>query len=327
MEAGWLEHVLMRQADAAIQISGADTSSWDGNIDQFRPTLALKGASGLAWPNGRIQYKTDEVQRPIQAAMSRGRLLDERTARDARTALYMILHENTHMLAREGRPFRGCRIHLFHELSVEEGVTDLFAHVNLDRYVHALGINTVAPGILGTRHRPSYPGYIAMVNGVLTAASEVTGSSRRAILGQLATVNAQDKWDQLGEMLLLGTERQVNIPLEERGLVRDRLVTDLRRAIDETGVLLGDGALGGPGPKQAGRLVQHRLLRSVERALVAYRSGEVPEPTRIARNSMYGSPAPATRRGGPQSRSEKLAEWRHLSRPQRQGRDRDPGRG
>lgn len=327
MEAGWLEHVLIRQADAAIRISGADSSSWDGNLDQFRPTLAVKGASGLAWPNGRIQYRTDQVQWPIRAAVSRGRLLDDRTATNARMALYVILHENTHMLAREGRPFRGCRLHLFHEISVEEGVTDLFAHANLDRYVHALGLHTVAPGILGTRHRPSYPGYVAMVNGLLTGVSDVTGSSRRTILGQLATVNPQDKWAELGEMLLLGMEKQVDIPSGERNIVQDRLVTDVKRGIDDTRRLLGDGTQGGLAPKQAARLVQHRLRRSVERALLTYGSEESPEPSQVARDCVYGSPAPATGRIRPRSRSEKIAELRRRSRTQRQGRDGDRGHG
>lgn len=67
----------------------------------------MKGASGLAWPNRRLQYKTDQVQWPIRAALSRRRLFDERTATDARTALHATLQENTHMLAREGRPLRG----------------------------------------------------------------------------------------------------------------------------------------------------------------------------------------------------------------------------
>lgn len=156
-----------------------------------------------------------------------------------------------------------------------------------------------------------------MVNGVLTAVSEVSTPLDVRSSDGWRRVNAQDKWTQLGEMLPLGIEGQVDIPLAERGLVRDRLVTDLRRAIDDTRLPLGDGTLGGPGPKQAGRLVQHRLLRRVERVQVAYRSREVPGPTRVARDGMYGSPAPATRRGGRQSRSEKVAEWRHRSRPQR----------
>lgn len=58
---GVAEHILVCQAEAAIRISGADISSWDGSLDQFRPTLAVKNASGLAWPNGRIQYNTDHV--------------------------------------------------------------------------------------------------------------------------------------------------------------------------------------------------------------------------------------------------------------------------
>lgn len=130
---------------------------------------------------------------------------------------------------------------------------------------------------------------------------------------------------QLGEMLLLGMGKTVEIPNAERGIVQERLVTELKSAIDRTRPLLGDGGRGGPASKQARRLVQHRLLRSVQRAQLAYGGREPPESSQVTRDRIYGSPAPTTRRARPQSRSERMAELRRRSRTQRPGRDRDTG--
>ena len=217
-----LQHV------GAVNVSGADHSSWNGTweVQPYKLTddgLQVLGSAG--WDHV-IRYDEERVLRPLrQMFLHAGQLQDDATLLRYREALAVVYHENLHLLAGRGtehadaeQDFRIAAVR-----ALEEGVTESYGHETLDDYVDEFQLDLVAPGI---KNVVGFPAYERFTPAAETLAYELGGldnADRLEMLRRMAIVNATGKWSVatgvIADRYGLGDPRFA----QERGIAERRI--------------------------------------------------------------------------------------------------------
>lgn len=189
-----LQHV------AAINVTGADHSSWSGTweVQPYKLTddgLRVLGTAG--WDH-TIRYDEERVLRPLrQMFLQAGQVQDDATLLRYRQALAVVYHENLHMLAGPGtehadaeQDFRIAAVR-----ALEEGVTESYGHETLDDYIDEFQLDRVAPGIKTVFAFPSYERFTPAAETLAYELGGLDNADRLEILRRMAIVNATGKWD------------------------------------------------------------------------------------------------------------------------------------
>jgi hypothetical protein len=161
-----LDQLLERSAAAALQISGAGQSAWNGQVIETTGTIL-----GLADWDGTLYLDRDCILGPLRRMYEHsGEKQPKPTLVRYREALATLLHEHSHFLGPTGATQEAARIAftLPGARQLEEGVAEAWAQDHLNEYLTLLGVDKVAPGIKDVRAQGYYPALVPAVR-VLTA--------------------------------------------------------------------------------------------------------------------------------------------------------------
>ncbi|NEA35427.1 hypothetical protein [Streptomyces sp. SID13031] len=229
MKVTSLKGMMDEQANAAVRISGADHSSWNGKLDVTDPARKVRGA--VKWDN-TIEYSDRSVNEPLREMFDNARVhnQDPRTLQSYREAVKTVLHENTHVLAAEGTQHSDAK-DAFQNPSVkslEEGVTELYSYANVDRYIDDLGLEEVAPGIGSADANRSYKQYVPAAETFTNGIARESGVDKDEVVRRLAVVNAEQKFQVAAETLYDNSELPGLVPEQGREAAVQRIAAAMR---------------------------------------------------------------------------------------------------
>ncbi|GAA1564742.1 hypothetical protein GCM10009789_17820 [Kribbella sancticallisti] len=221
-----LATLLQKHARAALRISRADQTAWNGKVVE-----AGEGILGLAHWDGTLHLDRDCILDPLQEMYDRsGEHQSEAALIRYREALVTLLHEQSHFLGPTGSTQEAARsaFKLLGGRHLEEGVAEAWAHDSLNTYIHKLGIDKVAPGITETRSQPSYAAFVPAVR-LLTAdldrqAQLPPGESLRLLNRQ----TAEGQWSTVVNLIYHSSRLSQLVPPDQEPAARFHLEEALR---------------------------------------------------------------------------------------------------
>ncbi|HEY3004171.1 MAG TPA: hypothetical protein VGJ44_17630 [Kribbellaceae bacterium] len=192
-----------RQAHAAVAISGAHHSSWNGHQFVVDPREEY---SGIARWEGSIGYKDDRVNEPLREMFEYAGHYNQppETLRSYRNALKTTLHENSHLLTQEGAHYRDGKNAYQTKAgkALEEGVTEAWSHRHLNEYIDELGLERIAPGISDAEgSEPVYRPFVPAAQSFANAIGRRTGIDGDKVLRQLNVQTVDNKFDHAATLL------------------------------------------------------------------------------------------------------------------------------
>ncbi|GAA1134961.1 hypothetical protein GCM10009630_37070 [Kribbella jejuensis] len=199
MRPASFEEFMRVQHLAAINVTGADHSSWNGTYDvqPYELTDDGKLVLGSAGWDHTIRYDEERVLRPLREMFRyAGQQVDDATLLRYREALAVVYHENLHLLAGPGtehadaqQDFRIDAVRAF-----EEGVTESYGHETLDDYIDELQLDLVAPGIKNVIGLMAYERFTPAAETLAYELGTLDEADRLEILRRMVVVNATGKW-------------------------------------------------------------------------------------------------------------------------------------
>jgi hypothetical protein len=187
------------QHTAALNVTGADHSSWNGTYEMQPYKLTDDGMRvlGTAGWDHTIRYDEDQVLRPLRDMFRyAGQRQDDATLLRYREALAVVYHENLHLLAAAGtehadaeRDFRFAAVR-----ALEEGVTESYGHETLGDYMEEFQLRRVAPGIENVVGFPAYERFTPAAETLAYELGALDQADRLEVLRRMVVVNATGKW-------------------------------------------------------------------------------------------------------------------------------------
>ena len=218
------------QAKAAVRVSGAHHSSWNGRQIASAPDRKVRGA--VTW-NNTIEYNDEKVTAPLREMFANARVYnqDQETLQWYREAMKTTFHENVHLLAAEGSDHHDA-MQAYASISglrpLEEGITEVYSYNNLNAYIDDLGLEEIAPGI---RSAPANPSYREFTPAAQTFADSI---GRRSEIGsgevvrRMAVVNAEQKFRVAAEIIYDNSELPGLVPEDQRAAAVQRIEASMR---------------------------------------------------------------------------------------------------
>jgi hypothetical protein len=219
MKVSVFRELMREQANAAVRISGAHHSSWNGRYGA--PIAASSETGGTANWNNTISYNPRHVDEPLQDMFRNNRVHNQDRADLVRyrDALRVVLHENAHLLSSEGREHSQAQAAFGRDPGVrplEEGVTELYAHQALNDYIDELGVDQVAPGIKDVKSPMVYSEFTPAVQGFAGAIERQSGVQSAELIGRLAVVPADQKFRVAAETMYDNSRLPGLVPEDQR---------------------------------------------------------------------------------------------------------------
>ncbi|MEV4266535.1 hypothetical protein [Kribbella sp. NPDC049584] len=219
MKVTSFRELMREQATAAVQVSGANHSSWNGRFGAPIPQQSELGGTAN-WDNS-ISYNPRHVDEPLQDMFRNARVHNQGKSelRRYRDAIRVVLHENVHLLASEGREHSQSYAAMANGPGVrqfEEGVTELYAHQRLDAYIDELGVDQIAPGIKQVKSPMVYKQVTPAVEGFAETVGRQSGVQRDELIGRLAVVPADQKFRVAAEAIYDNSKLPGLIPPDQR---------------------------------------------------------------------------------------------------------------
>jgi hypothetical protein len=234
------EELVRRQAEAAVAISGAHHSSWNGDVDPLTADERAEGVQGLAFWDGSIAYNDEKVVEPLREMFVRaGRQQDPATLLRYRDALRVVLHENSHLLATHRSSWSDGE----HEYqtpagkALEEGVTEGWSFAHLNDYIDELGLERIAPGIKAVEGRRAYPQYNPAVKELCDGIGAAASMDGDEVLRRLNVVHPRDKWRVAVDLLWQSSELPNWFHGVDAMRMKADILSDLRKEFDKLAAL------------------------------------------------------------------------------------------
>ncbi|MEU8224812.1 hypothetical protein [Kribbella sp. NPDC048915] len=226
------DELMDRQAEAAVALSGAHHSSWRrGRLGHTR-TVERGIVLGTADWDGTLRYHHGDFVAPLQEMFARqGQGIAPQDLVRYRSALLVVLHENAHMLAPQGRdngderdtPLSPDR------KALEEGATEAWAMRNLDRYIDELGLAEICPGLKRVTEISRYQQYMPAVDVLAERVGEGAGlgragappaAGRDEVVRRMNCALSDGKWPVLVDLMYESSELRTLAPEHERQVKR-----------------------------------------------------------------------------------------------------------
>jgi hypothetical protein len=185
---------------AAVNVIGADHSSWNGVVLPDDPVSTKEGETtlGIATWDHEIGYNDELVKKPLREMyLRRGQVLDDATVLRIRTALDVMFHENLHLLAAKGtdhRDAKGAFQNLPGVKAFEEGATALGSHIFLDDYIDELQLLRICPQLKTVVGQLFYPKYSPATQAFTAELGTISELGHNEVLRQVNAVNAAGKF-------------------------------------------------------------------------------------------------------------------------------------
>lgn len=224
---------MARQADTAHSMSGADRSNWNG---RYQP-INEPNVRGRAEWNGTLSLSNKHVVQPLQEMYANaGQQHDVATLKRYRSALKTLLHENGHLLTADGTTHRHGKAQVESQpatKALEEGMTELWAQRNLNRYIEQLGLEQVAPGISDAREARSYTNYTPAAMAIAEGIAEQSGRSPDEVIQRLNNVHAGQKWEVAAGMMCEANGLAAHVPRERQAEVTRNVARAMREGFEQ----------------------------------------------------------------------------------------------
>ncbi|WBQ05560.1 hypothetical protein [Kribbella sp. CA-293567] len=220
------EGLLEQHASAALRVSGADQSSWSGEIVE-----AGEGILGLAHWDGTLHLDREFILDPLRELYARaGEPRGDAELLRYREALVTLLHEQSHFLGPAGATQKAARtaFSLPGGRALEEGVAEAWAHDHLNEYLRDLEIDKVAPGILDVRCEPSYAAFVPAVRLLTTDLDQQAAAPPGEALHLLNRQTAEGQWHQVVARIYHSSRLPHLVPAAEAPAIRLHLEQALR---------------------------------------------------------------------------------------------------
>jgi hypothetical protein len=230
-----LAELLSQHAQAALSLSGADSSAWNGQIVE-----AGDGILGLAHWDGTLHLDREFVLAPLHDLYARaGEARPSTTLARYRDALLTLLHEQSHFLGPHGSTQEAARaaFRTPGAQALEEGVAEAWSHSHLDAYLRLLSIPHHAPGIDGVSTRPSYQAFVPATLALTSYLDERRHHPPGSTLTLLNRQTTEGQWPLVTDLLYRSTTLPRLIPYTEEPEIRHELETDLRTAFQSLEIL------------------------------------------------------------------------------------------
>jgi hypothetical protein len=221
-----LAGLLEQHAEAALHISRADQTAWNGHIVE-----AGDGILGLAHWDGTLHLDRECILDPLQEMYSRaGQQQPTQTLTQYREALVTLLHEQSHFLSPTGSSQEAARyaFTLPGGRHLEEGIAEAWAHDHLNEYIRHLGIDKVAPGITKIYTEPSYAAYVPAVRLLASDLDRRAGLPPGDALQQLNRQTAEGQWNKVVDLIYTSSRLPQLVPPDLAPTIRHHLDSALR---------------------------------------------------------------------------------------------------
>ncbi|MFK4083763.1 hypothetical protein ACI2LF_06625 [Kribbella sp. NPDC020789] len=235
MKVTSFRELMREQAKAAVRISGAHHSSWN---ERLRP-LPRDGRSGgvAAWDHA-IAYNPEFVDEPLQQMFANARVHNQDPAdlRRYRDALRIVLHENVHMLASQGREHGQAKAAFESTPGVramEESISEIYSQQRLDDYIDEMGLDEIAPGIKDVRTNPVYKQWLPAAEAFAKTLGNETGLGRDEIVQRLAVVPADQKFTVAAEAIYDNSDLPGIVPSDQRAQAVHRIAESMRKPFSQ----------------------------------------------------------------------------------------------
>lgn len=190
-----LDALLERSGEAALSLSGAGQSAWNGKVVETTGTVF-----GLAHWDGTLYLDRDYILDPLRSMCERaGEDRPLPTLVRYREALATLLHEHAHFLGPAGATQEAARGAFTQPGSrqLEEGVTEAWTQDHLNEYLTQLGLDKVAPGIEDVRATGYYAAFVPAVRMLATDLESRTTLSSGEVLRTLNRQTAEGQFPRL----------------------------------------------------------------------------------------------------------------------------------
>lgn len=219
MKVTGFRELMDEQANAAVRVSGAHHSSWNGRYGaRIARDSELGGTAN--WDHS-ISYNPRHVDERLQQMFRNARvhMQDPADLRGYRDALRVVLHENVHLLSSEGREHSQSYNAMATDPGVrplEEGVTELYSHQALNDYIDELGVEQIAPGIKSVRSPKVYKEFTPAVEGFAERVGQKSGMQREEVIARLAVVPADHKFQVAAAAMYDNSRLPGMVPEDQR---------------------------------------------------------------------------------------------------------------
>jgi hypothetical protein len=223
-----LAGLLEQHAQAALQISRAGQTAWNGEVVE-----AGEGILGLAHWDGTLHLDRECVLDPLQEMYERsGEPRSDADLVRCREALVTLLHEQSHFLGPAGATQEAARsaFKLPGSRPLEEGVAEAWAHDHLNDYLRQLGIDKVAPGITEVRSEASYAAFVPAVRLFAADLDRRAGLPAGGSLNLLSNQTAEGQWGTAVDLIYSSSRLPDVVPPDREPTVRLHLERTLRDA-------------------------------------------------------------------------------------------------
>jgi hypothetical protein len=231
-----LAELLTQHAQAALSLSGADRSAWNGQIVE-----AGDGILGLAHWDGTLHLDREFILEPLHDLYARaGQSRPTATLARYRDALLTLLHEQSHFLGPHGSTQEAARQAFLTRgaQALEEGVAEAWSHSHLDAYLDQLAIPHHAPGIDRVSTQPSYQAYVPATVALTTYLDKRRNHSPGTALTLLNRQTTEGQWPLVTDLLYRSTTLPRLVPYTQEPEIRHHLETHLRDAFQSLDVLV-----------------------------------------------------------------------------------------
>ncbi|WP_427886674.1 hypothetical protein ACQHIV_28200 [Kribbella sp. GL6] len=228
MKVTTFRELMREQANAAVQVSGAHHSSWNGRLGApIAPGSDLGGTAN--WDNS-ISYNPRHVDERLQEMFRNSRVHNQDRSElvGYRDAMRVVLHENVHMLSSEGRDHAQSQAAFTTSPGVrplEEGVTELYSHQALNDYIDELGVDQVAPGIKDVKSGQVYKNFTPAVEAFAETVGQKSGMQREEVIKSLAVVPADQKFQVAAAAMYDNSRLPGILPEDQRQAAIGKIAT------------------------------------------------------------------------------------------------------
>ncbi|WP_328329352.1 hypothetical protein OHA70_05840 [Kribbella sp. NBC_00382] len=219
------EHAWVSSIVRSVEKLTGRPSRWNGDLyEETRPE-----AAGSALDGGGMTINPTKVLAPAGKAYGAGRQLDEDELAEARDAVLTVVHEAKHLsnpLGDENAP-GATPVHSADTVALDEGLTENWAHENVDDVIQDIGMDQYQPELLNTESIDSYPAYTSATDELVRGTADVTGLSQSQVVDVLEQADRTQRWAALADLVI--DERLADVlPEEDREAVRTQLVQTMR---------------------------------------------------------------------------------------------------
>ncbi|MDX6284119.1 MAG: hypothetical protein QOH03_5190 [Kribbellaceae bacterium] len=254
------EYQWVRNAIRSVEKLSGRPSRWNGELYEE----PRKGVLGSAKDGGAMTLSVDRVLKPIAMAYTAGRPLTEDELVQVRDAVLTVVHEADHL----GHPLGdenaagATPVYSPDNLAVEEGLTETWAHRNVDAVIRDAGMHVANPELLTTDSGDSYPAYTAATDELISGAAQVSGLPPSQVRAAMEQADRTQRFAAVADLVI--DERLADVmPPQDREAVQAQLIQTMRPPFGEVAVSQQSDQLSGVEKSIAGHQSAQRAVTAL----------------------------------------------------------------